>query len=170
MKNLNLTVFALSALFFFTAAPSNVGATGYSAVDEAFKRANLARLAPYGPGANEQMRPFWARFIELAAKYRDYEIASRMFDLRRKADDATSRRYALDLLALYRTRPAFFVRSAHRYFSGDYGEIFAVWFDGSGEVSLIDLQGPAKLAAGDEMVQQFLKVADSADQRMMSRF
>lgn len=168
MKTKYLLFLTLVFLAFYTVAPGSATATSYSAADQAFKQANLGRLAPHGPGVNEGLGPLWARFIDMAAKYQDYEIASRMFAAHRKTRDATATSYALDLLKLYQAHPAFFVAAAQRYFKGDYWPILTVWFDGNGTVSLMDIQGPAKRASDNKLVQEFLKTADSADQRSMS--
>lgn len=140
----------------------------YTPEDRAFKRANLARLAPHGPGLNEALRPVWERFVHMAAKYRDHDIAKKMFDARLQIVDESSTPYGQDLLRLYKAQPEFFVKAAKQYFNGDYGPIFSVWFDGNGNVSLIELRDAAKSAAKTKLMRRFMKAADSADQRMMA--
>ncbi len=151
-----------------TVIPGGVEAATYTAAEQAFKRANLSRLAPHGAGVNAAQRPLWVKFIRMAAKHQDYEIASKMFAARRKAHGPTEVPYALDLLKLYQAHPVFFVKSARRHFKGDFWPILTVWFDGNGTVSLMDLQGPAKRARGNKLVQELLRTAESADQKSMS--
>jgi len=168
VKMKTILALILISLAYYVATPGNARATSYSTADQAFKQANLGRLIPHGPGVNEGLGPLWTRFIDMAAKYQDYEIASKIFAARRKAHGATSTSYALDLLKLYQAHPGFFVKSARRHFKGNFWPIFAVWFDGNGTVSLMDIQGPAKRVPGNRLVQEFLEIADSADQKSMS--
>lgn len=140
----------------------------YTPEDRAFKRANLASLAPHGPGLNETLRPVWERFVHMAAKYRDHDIAKKMFDARLQIVDESSPPYGRDLLRFYKAHPEFFVKTAKQYFNGDYGPIFSVWFDGNGNVSLIELRDAAKRAPRNKLMRHFMKAADSADQRMMA--
>ena len=100
-----LVIVASLLLFIF---PLFLIAGEYSAEDEQYKKANIDKLKPYGPGFNEDQRPIWQKMMKIAVKYEDYEIIEKILLVRDEVDGVMATQYSLDLFELYKQSPLFF--------------------------------------------------------------
>jgi hypothetical protein len=57
-----LVIFTSFLLFIF---PILLIAGEYSAEDQQYKKANIDKLKPYGPGFNEDQRPIWKQMMKI---------------------------------------------------------------------------------------------------------
>lgn len=152
-----------------TIVPTVVGGVEYSPADEAFKSASIGQLKPYGPGFNDELRPIWQRMITIAAKYEDYEIAKKMFQIHDEVDGAMATQYSLDLFELYKLNPVFFVASVERFYNGEFGKFLPIWINETFDVTAADLVQHATSVSQNASMERFLRTANELHQQMISR-
>ncbi len=138
----------------------------YAPKDKSFKDKNLRALEPYGPGLNEEQRPLWQEFIRMAALYEDYDITEKMLSLRDETDGVASTQYSLDLFALYKRNPVFFVKAVDRYYKGKFKVFLPVWLNGTLDITLDEIRTVVKDAPRNASMETFMKSVDSFYQEM----
>lgn len=159
----------ISLALSLTIIPTVIWGVEYSPADEAFKVANIGQLTPYGPGFNEEQRPIWQRMIIIAAKYEDYEIAKKMFEMHDHADGVMATQYSLDLFELYKHNPVFFVASVEHFYKGEFGKFLPIWINETFDVTAADLVKYAMGVSQNTSMERFLRTASEMHQQMINR-
>src|SRR4030067_2383704 len=157
MKASWISVLSLGLILLVSASG---GAADYTFKDKSFKEKNLRTLEPYGPGFNEEQRAIWKEFIRMAARYEDFDITDRIFELKDKTDGVLSTQYSLDLFDLYKKNPLFFMKAVDRYFSGNFKAFLPVWINETEEVAIKEIKDVVKGVPKNKLMDDFLKSAD----------
>ena len=138
-------------------------ASGYSVEDEQFKKENIDKLKPYGPGFNEDRRPIWQQMMKIAVKYEDYEIVEKILLVRDEVDGVMATQYSLDLFELYKQSPLFFVESVDRFYAGNFDPFLRIWINEAYDIVLDDIKKYSTGHSENTLMKQFLLKAEELD-------
>ena len=158
-----LVIVASLLLFIF---PIFLIAGEYSAEDEQYKKANIDKLKPYGPGFNEDQRPIWQKMIKIAVKYEDYEIVEKIFIIRNETDGVMATQYSLDLFEIYKQSPLFFINSADRFFEGEFSKFLPIWINETYDININDLKKYSTGHTNNKLMKKFLSEAEEINNRI----
>jgi hypothetical protein len=81
------------------------------------------------------------------------------WNLPRLNDTISFTQYCLDLYELLQRDPLFVVKSAHRYFEGDFPTLLGIWINESFDVVIEDLIEATRPVHDDPLVKEFLDEA-----------
>ena len=162
MRILLVTV-ASSLLFIF---PIFLIAGEYSAEDEQYKKANIDKLKPYGPGFNEDQRPIWQKMMKIAVKYEDYEIVEKILLVRDEVDGVMATQYSLDLFELYKQSPLFFIESVDKFYAGNFDKFLRIWINEAYDIVISDIKKYSTGHTENKLMKKFLLKAEELDSQI----
>jgi len=158
-----LVIFASLLLFIF---PILLIAGEYSAEDEQYKKANIDKLKPYGPGFNEDQRPIWHQMMKIAVKYEDYEIVKKILSIRNEVDGVMATQYSLDLFELYKQSPLFFIESVNDFYAGNFDKFLRIWINEAYDIVINDIKKYSTGHTENKLVKKFILKAEELDRQI----
>jgi len=158
-----LVIVASLLLFIF---PIFLIAGEYSAEDAQYKKANIEKLKPYGPGFNENQRPVWQKMIKIAVKYEDYEIVEKILLVRDEVDGVMATQYSLDLFELYKKSPLFFIESVDKFYAGNFDKFLRIWINEAYDIVINDIKKYSTGHTENKLMKKFLLKAEELDSQI----
>ena len=158
-----LVIVASLLLFIF---PIFLIAGEYSAEDAQYKKANIEKLKPYGPGFNENQRPVWQKMIKIAVKYEDYEIVEKILLVRDEVDGVMATQYSLDLFELYKQSPLFFIESVDKFYAGNFDKFLRIWINEAYDIVINDIKKYSTGHTENKLMKKFLLKAEELDSQI----
>lgn len=138
----------------------------YSAEDEQYKKANIDKLKPYGPGFNEDQRPIWQKMMKIAVKYEDYEIIEKILLVRDEVDGVMATQYSLDLFELYKQSPLFFIESVDKFYAGNFDKFLRIWINEAYDITINDIKKYSTGHTENKLMKKFLLKAETLDSQI----
>jgi hypothetical protein len=158
-----LVIVASLLLFIF---PIFLIADEYSAENEQYKKANIDKLKPYGPGFNENQRPIWQKMMKIAVKYEDYEIVEKILLVRDEVDGVMATQYSLDLFELYKQSPLFFIESVDKFYAGNFDKFLRIWINEAYDITINDIKKFSTGHTENKLMKKFLLEAEALDSQI----
>lgn len=158
-----LVIVASLLLFIF---PIFLIAGEYSAEDEQYKKANIDKLKPYGPGFNEDQRPIWQKMMKIAVKYEDYEIVENILLVGDEIDGVMATQYSLDTFELYKQSPLFFIESVDKFYAGNFDKFLRIWINEAYDITIDDIKKFSTGHTENKLMKKFLLKAEALDSQI----
>lgn len=141
-------------------------ASEYSLEDEQFKKENIDKLKPYGPGFNEDQRPIWQQMMKIAVKYEDYEIVEKILLVRDEVDGVMATQYSLDLFELYKQSPLFFIESVDKFYAGNFDKFLRIWINETYDIQINDIKKYSTGHTENKLMKRFLLKAEELNSQI----
>ena len=116
-------------------------------------------IEPHAPW-NKNHNQMWEKNFTKVTKEQNYNLMKKVFEISKKTDGIFSTQYSLDLFEIYKKNPVFFVKSAAKYYNGNYTHILKFWINEVGDITLDDIKKHSKKVSNNSFIIKFIKQAE----------